>query len=66
MKYKCSACGYIYDEAAEDIKFQDLPEDWVCLKCGAPKEAFELVEEEEEEFYEEDLDTDTGSDEDLV
>lgn len=59
MKYKCSACGYIYDEAVEDIKFQDLPEDWVCPKCGAPKEAFELLEEEED-YYDTDLEEDTG------
>ncbi|MGB9680759.1 MAG: rubredoxin [Minisyncoccia bacterium] len=63
MKYKCSACGYIYDEAVEDIKFQDLPEDWVCPKCGAPKEAFELLEEEEN-YYDTDLEEDT--DEELL
>lgn len=63
MKYKCSACGYIYDEAVEDIKFQDLAEDWVCPKCGAPKEAFEMAEEEED-YYDTDLEEEI--DEDLI
>lgn len=39
-KYKCTACGYIYDEAVEKIKFSDLPNDWVCPVCGTEKEDF--------------------------
>jgi flavin reductase (DIM6/NTAB) family NADH-FMN oxidoreductase RutF/rubredoxin len=39
-RYKCSVCGYIYDEAEEEIKFADLPEDWVCPICGSEKEDF--------------------------
>ena len=39
-KYKCSACGYIYDEAKENVKFTDLPDDWVCPVCGTAKEDF--------------------------
>jgi flavin reductase (DIM6/NTAB) family NADH-FMN oxidoreductase RutF len=42
-KYKCNACGYIYDEADEKIKFADLPDDWVCPLCGAEKVDFELI-----------------------
>jgi len=45
MKYKCSICGYVYDEAKEDVAFADLPDDWKCPLCGAPKSAFEPVEE---------------------
>ncbi len=45
MKYKCSICGYVYDEAEEAVSFADLPEDWKCPLCGAPKAAFEPVEE---------------------
>ena len=30
MKYKCTICGYIYDEETEGTKFEDLPADWVC------------------------------------
>ncbi len=44
-KYKCVACGYIYDDAVEQIKFVDLPEDWVCPLCGVAKSAFVKVEE---------------------
>ena len=29
-KYKCTICGYIYDEAVEGTKFEDLPDSWVC------------------------------------
>lgn len=44
-KYKCVACGYIYDDAVEAVKFVDLPEDWVCPLCGVPKSGFVKVEE---------------------
>lgn len=40
MKYVCSICGYIYDEAKEKIPFSELPESWVCPVCKAPKSAF--------------------------
>jgi flavin reductase (DIM6/NTAB) family NADH-FMN oxidoreductase RutF/rubredoxin len=39
-KFKCTACGYIYDEAKEGKKFADLPDSWVCPVCGTPKEDF--------------------------
>lgn len=50
-KYKCPACGYIYDESKGDpdngikpgTKFDDLPEDWVCPVCGTEKEDFYKV-----------------------
>ena len=29
MKYKCTICGHIYDEAVEGTKFEDLPDNWV-------------------------------------
>ena len=45
-KYRCTICGYVYDESQEKVKFSDLPEDWVCPLCGAPKSAFEEVKEE--------------------
>ena len=44
-KYKCTVCGYIYDEEKEGVKFSDLPEDWVCPLCGVGKEMFEKVED---------------------
>lgn len=45
MKYKCLMCGEIYDEIKEGKKFSDLPDDWVCPVCGAPKSLFKPVEE---------------------
>lgn len=41
-KFKCLVCGYIYDEAQEKVKFEDLPDDWVCPLCGTAK--FEFIE----------------------
>ena len=46
MKYICKICGYIYDDAKEKIPFKDLPDDWKCPMCGAPKSMFEPLEEE--------------------
>ncbi len=51
-KWKCIVCGYIYDEDEGDedagiapgTKFEDLPDDWVCPLCGAPKDMFEKIE----------------------
>lgn len=45
-KYRCTICGHIYDEAVEGVKFADLPDDWKCPLCGAPKNLFEEVIEE--------------------
>lgn len=39
-KYICPICGYVYDEAKEGVKFDDLPDDWKCPLCGAPKSLF--------------------------
>jgi rubredoxin len=43
MQYECSVCGYIYDENTESVPFADLPDDWACPVCGAPKESFERL-----------------------
>ena len=53
MKYICTICGYIYDPEAGDpdngieagTSFDELPDDWVCPECGAPKDSFEVYEE---------------------
>ena len=42
-KYICTVCGYVHDPAVERVEFNDLPEDYVCPLCGAPKSDFELV-----------------------
>lgn len=47
-KWKCEICGYIYDDAKEKVKFEDLPDDWTCPMCGAPKKLFVKVEETKE------------------
>ena len=39
-RWECSACGYIYDDAKEDMPFADLPDDWTCPVCGVEKEDF--------------------------
>ncbi|MBU4535269.1 MAG: rubredoxin [Euryarchaeota archaeon] len=48
VRYKCKVCGYIYDtekgEPRSDIApgtaFEDMPENWKCPSCGAPKRMF--------------------------
>ena len=42
-KYRCTLCGFIYDETKELIKFIDLPDDWKCPLCGATKDMFEKI-----------------------
>ncbi|MCL2811108.1 MAG: rubredoxin [Clostridia bacterium] len=52
-KYKCSICGYVYDESvgapskgiAPGTKWEDIPDSFVCPVCGAPKSVFEPDEE---------------------
>ncbi|MBI5189152.1 MAG: rubredoxin [Nitrospirae bacterium] len=41
--YKCTVCGYEYDEAVEGTPFADLPDVWKCPVCFAGKEEFEKV-----------------------
>ena len=43
MKYEC-VCGYVYDEEEEGVKFEDLPDDYVCPICGLGKESFSKAE----------------------
>ena len=45
----CTICGYVYDPVAGDpdngvaagTAWEDVPEDWLCPICDAPKEEFE-------------------------
>jgi pyruvate oxidase len=39
-RYRCTVCNYVYDEEKEGKKFSDLPKEWVCPICGAPKTSF--------------------------
>lgn len=41
--YRCTVCGYIYDNEKEEIPFEELPDDWVCPRCGVGKELFEKI-----------------------
>lgn len=49
MKYVCTVCGFIYDEAAGDpdngvapgTAWADVPENYVCPLCGVGKDMFE-------------------------
>lgn len=47
-RYRCKICGYIYDEEKEGVKFSDLPDDWKCTLCKAPKTSFEKITENSE------------------
>lgn len=55
-EWKCSVCGYIYDESKGETvtgtppgtPFGSLPDDWRCPICGAGKEAFSPVGSGEE------------------
>lgn len=49
MKYICQVCGYVYDEEAEGVPFSDLPADWSCPMCKAPKSMFSPDEAREKE-----------------
>ncbi len=48
-KYRCKACGYVYDPEKGDpdggidpgTPFEDIPDDWVCPVCGVGKDMFE-------------------------
>ena len=48
MKYACPICGWEYDEEQGDADygiepgtaFDELPEDFVCPLCAAPKDEF--------------------------
>lgn len=42
-KYRCQICGYIYDNAENDIPFEELPDNWECPVCKATKTMFEKI-----------------------
>ena len=47
-RYRCVVCGYIYDPAEGDqqggiepgVRFEDLPDYYICPVCGAGREEF--------------------------
>lgn len=50
-KWQCILCGFVYDEATglpdEGIppgtRWEDVPTDWTCPYCGAPKSDFDMI-----------------------
>ena len=42
--YRCSVCGEIYDDDEEAVRFEDLPDDWVCPLCHSPKSKFVRID----------------------
>ena len=51
--WKCLVCGHIYEPEKGDpehgippgTRFEDLPNDWTCPLCNAPKAQFEEINE---------------------
>ncbi|MBQ7613083.1 MAG: rubredoxin [Spirochaetaceae bacterium] len=51
QKYVCDLCGYVYDPVLGDKEanivngtpFEELPHNWYCPVCGAPKDNFKIV-----------------------
>ncbi len=49
--YVCTICNYMYDPDTGDeehgispgTRFEDLPEDWKCPRCGASKMDFKYL-----------------------
>ena len=56
MVYKCSVCGYVFDEEAEGKKLEDLGQ---CPMCKQPLDKFEPVASQEEQLS--DGDNDDGA-----
>lgn len=50
--YKCKVCGYIYDPEKGEPRtgiepgtpFEELPDNWICPSCGAPKRLFVIIQ----------------------
>jgi pyruvate oxidase/acetolactate synthase-1/2/3 large subunit len=47
-KYRCTVCNYVYDEAKEGTKFDELPNNWRCPVCNSPKSVFIKLDGEKE------------------
>lgn len=51
-KWQCLVCDLVYDEVegwptegiAPGTAWADVPEDWTCPDCGAPKSDFKMIE----------------------
>jgi len=38
--YRCKRCNYLYIDEEKEIPFEELDNDYRCLKCGSPKALF--------------------------
>ncbi len=41
--WRCAMCKWLYKEKEEGNSFNELPEDWKCPVCNAPKNSFERI-----------------------
>lgn len=41
--WRCAMCKWLYKENLETLPFEELPDDWKCPVCKAPKSAFEKI-----------------------
>lgn len=50
-QHQCAICGFVYDEEqglpeqgiTPGTPWEEVPDDWVCPRCGAAKDEFNLV-----------------------
>ncbi|MBU1652998.1 alpha-hydroxy-acid oxidizing protein [bacterium] len=47
--YQCQVCEQLYDEDKEGVKWEDLPDDWVCPVCASLKSMFQALKEKSED-----------------
>lgn len=49
-RWECETCDFIYDEEqgfieegiAPGTRWENIPDDWTCPDCGAPKSDFKM------------------------
>jgi len=41
--WRCAVCKWLYKEDLHGRVFEELPEDWRCPQCNAPKKDFERI-----------------------
>lgn len=44
-QYVCTVCQFVYDEAKEPQRWDELQDEWLCPVRYSPKSVFKLVEE---------------------
>jgi len=40
VSYQCGLCSHVYDESQEELRWDELPDDWICPVCGSGRSAF--------------------------